>query len=52
VDDEAIARVASLATHDVEIYDDIHSPAAYRCALLKTLVERALRRAAEPKGHA
>jgi carbon-monoxide dehydrogenase medium subunit len=52
VDDETIARVASLAANDLEINDDIHSPAAYRRALLKTLVERALRRAAELKEHA
>jgi len=51
VDDETIARVASLAANDLEIHDDIHAPAAYRRALLKTLVERALRRAAELKEH-
>jgi aerobic carbon-monoxide dehydrogenase medium subunit len=51
VDDETIARVASLAANDLEIHDDIHSPAAYRRALLRTLVERALHRAAG-KGHA
>jgi carbon-monoxide dehydrogenase medium subunit len=52
VDDETIARVASLAANDLEIHDDIHAPGAYRRALLKTLVERALRRAAELKEHA
>ena len=52
VDDETIARVASLAANDLEIHGDIHAPAAYRRALLKTLVERALRRAAELKEHA
>jgi carbon-monoxide dehydrogenase medium subunit len=52
VDAETIARVASLAANDLEIYDDIHAPADYRRALLKTLVERALRRAAGLKEHA
>jgi carbon-monoxide dehydrogenase medium subunit len=46
VDAEAIARVASLAAEGLEVHDDIHAPADYRRALLQTLLERALRRAA------
>jgi CO/xanthine dehydrogenase FAD-binding subunit len=46
MDGETIARVASLAPDGLEIHDDIHAPADYRRALLMTLVERALRRAA------
>jgi carbon-monoxide dehydrogenase medium subunit len=45
-DAEAIARVAWVAPEGLEIHDDIHAPADYRRALLRTLAERALRRAA------
>lgn len=52
VDAEAIARAAPVAADGLEIHDDIHAPADYRCALLRTLLERALRRAAGLKEHA
>jgi carbon-monoxide dehydrogenase medium subunit len=52
VNAETIERVASLAANDLEINDDIHAPADYRRALLQTLVERALRHAAELKDYA
>jgi aerobic carbon-monoxide dehydrogenase medium subunit len=51
-DAETIANVASLAAEGIEIHEDIHAPADYRRALLQTLVERALRRAAGLKEHA
>jgi aerobic carbon-monoxide dehydrogenase medium subunit len=46
VDDAAIAAAAAAASSAVDPADDIHAPAAYRRALVGTLVERALRRAA------
>jgi carbon-monoxide dehydrogenase medium subunit len=48
---ETIAHVASLAADGLEIHDDIHAPADYRRALLRTLLERALRRSAGLKEH-
>jgi carbon-monoxide dehydrogenase medium subunit len=46
VDDAAIAAAAAAASEAVNPPDDIHAPAAYRRALVGTLLERALQRAA------
>jgi carbon-monoxide dehydrogenase medium subunit len=46
VDDAAIAAAAAAASEAVDPPDDIHAPAAYRRALVGTLLERALQRAA------
>jgi carbon-monoxide dehydrogenase medium subunit len=46
VDDATIAAAAAAASDAVDPPDDIHAPAAYRRALVGTLVERALQRAA------
>jgi aerobic carbon-monoxide dehydrogenase medium subunit len=46
VDAARIAEVTRAATDGIEISADIHAPADYRTALLGTLLERALRRAA------
>src|ERR687894_570383 len=46
IDDGAIAAAAQAASAAVDPPDDIHAPAAYRRALVGTLLERALRRAA------
>ena len=43
---DVIRAAAALAAENVEISADIHAPADYRSALLNTLVERALARAA------
>lgn len=45
VDDAAISRAATEAARAVEPGDDVHAPAAYRRALVGTLVERGLKRA-------
>ena len=45
VDGATIAAVAATASQTVDPADDIHAPAAYRRALVGTLVERALARA-------
>jgi aerobic carbon-monoxide dehydrogenase medium subunit len=45
VDEAAIAAAAGAAAASVEPFDDLHASAAYRRALVGTLVERALRRA-------
>ena len=45
IDDGAIAAAAQVASAAVDPPDDIHAPAAYRRALVGTLLERALRRA-------
>jgi carbon-monoxide dehydrogenase medium subunit len=45
VDEDAIAAAAQAASEAVDPPDDIHAPAAYRRALVGTLVERALTRA-------
>ena len=47
VDDKAIAAAAAAAQAAVDPADDLHASAAYRKALVATLIERALRRAAE-----
>lgn len=46
VDETAILAAAEAASAGVDPSDDIHASAAYRRALVATLVERALRRAA------
>lgn len=46
VDDATIAAAAAAAAQAVDPPDDIHAPAAYRRALVGTLLERALKRAA------
>jgi carbon-monoxide dehydrogenase medium subunit len=46
VDEAAILTAAALADDSLDVADDIHAPADYRAALLKVLLERALRRAA------
>lgn len=46
LDDRAIAAAAAAAAADVQPPSDPHAPEAYRRALVATLVERALRRAA------
>src|SRR5262249_54877875 len=45
VDDETIARAEAAACAAVDPQDDIHASAAYRCALIGTMVERALKAA-------
>jgi carbon-monoxide dehydrogenase medium subunit len=45
VDDATIATAAAAASESVDPPDDIHAPAAYRRALVATLLERALKRA-------
>ncbi len=47
VEPKVIAGAAAAAAEMIEISDDIHAPADYRRALLRTLIERALTRAAE-----
>ena len=46
VDDATIAAAAAAASQAVDPPDDIHAPAVYRRALVGTLLERALKRAA------
>ncbi len=46
VDGETIGLVAASAAAEVEMHDDMHASAAYRTALVGTLVERALGHAA------
>ena len=46
VDESAIAAAVAAARTDVDPPDDIHASGAYRRALIGTMVERALRRAA------
>jgi carbon-monoxide dehydrogenase medium subunit len=46
IDDASIERAAAAASAAVEPQDDIHASAAYRRALVGTLVERALTAAA------
>jgi len=46
VDEGTIAAAAKAASEAVDPPDDIHAPAAYRRALVGTLLERALQRAA------
>jgi aerobic carbon-monoxide dehydrogenase medium subunit len=46
VDEASILAVAAVADDRLDVADDIHAPADYRAALLKVLLERALRRAA------
>lgn len=46
VDAEAIAAAAEAASREVDPMEDFHAPAAYRRALVQTLVARALTRAA------
>ena len=46
VDEAAIAAAAKTASEAIDPPDDIHAPAAYRRALVGTLLERALTRAA------
>jgi len=45
VDEATIAAAAKAASHAIDPPDDIHAPAAYRRALVGTLLERALTRA-------
>src|SRR5215471_3452435 len=46
IDAATIAKAEAAASAAVDPQDDIHASAAYRCALVGTLVERALKRAA------
>jgi aerobic carbon-monoxide dehydrogenase medium subunit len=46
IDDAAIQAAAAVADEGLDVSEDIHAPADYRRALLKVLLERALRRAA------
>ena len=46
VDDATIAQAEAAASAAVDPQDDIHASAAYRRALIGTMVERALKRAA------
>ncbi|MGN6570011.1 MAG: FAD binding domain-containing protein [Pseudolabrys sp.] len=46
IDGQAVAAAVRGATRGIDISADIHAPADYRAALLGTLLERALRRAA------
>jgi carbon-monoxide dehydrogenase medium subunit len=46
IDDQTVAAAAAMAAADVQPPSDPHAPEAYRRALVATLVERALRRAA------
>lgn len=46
VDERSLAGAVRAATRGIDISADIHAPADYRAALLGTLLERALRRAA------
>jgi len=46
IDADAIAAAERAAAAAVNPFDDIHASAAYRRALVGTMVERALRRAA------
>jgi carbon-monoxide dehydrogenase medium subunit len=48
IDETSIAAAVCDATRGIDISADIHAPADYRAALLGTLLERALRRAAGP----
>ena len=47
VDDSAIADAARAAAAEVDPPYDLHASAAYRCALVETLVQRALTRASQ-----
>jgi carbon-monoxide dehydrogenase medium subunit len=46
IDEATIARAEAAASAAVDPQDDIHASAAYRRALIGTMVERALKRAA------
>ncbi len=46
IDEAAILAAAAVADDGLDVSEDIHAPADYRRALLKVLLERALRRAA------
>ena len=46
VDDATIAKAEAAASAAVDPPDDIHASAAYRRALVGTMVERALKQAA------
>ena len=47
IDEESLAAAVRAAAVGIDISADIHAPADYRAALLGTLLERALRRAAD-----
>jgi carbon-monoxide dehydrogenase medium subunit len=49
VDDALIQEAAAIAAQSVDPPDDLHAGAAYRRGLVATLVERALRAAAQPR---
>jgi carbon-monoxide dehydrogenase medium subunit len=51
IDDAVIAEAESMTSAAVDPGHDIHASAAYRRALIGTLVERALRSAAQLPGH-
>jgi CO/xanthine dehydrogenase FAD-binding subunit len=46
IDDATIAKAEAAASAAVDPQDDIHASAAYRRALVGTMVERALKQAA------
>jgi carbon-monoxide dehydrogenase medium subunit len=48
IDEQDVAAAVRDAARGIDISADIHAPADYRAALLGTLLERALRRAAGP----
>ena len=50
VDDRLIREAAETAGQTVDPPEDVHAGAAYRRALITTLVERGLRAAARPRG--
>ncbi len=50
VDDGLIRQAAATAAQAVDPPEDFHAGAAYRRALVATLVERGLRAAAQPRG--
>jgi aerobic carbon-monoxide dehydrogenase medium subunit len=50
IDDELIRQAAAIAAQTVDPPEDLHAGAAYRRALVATLVERGLRAATLPRG--
>jgi carbon-monoxide dehydrogenase medium subunit len=50
IDDELIRQAAATAAQTVDPPEDLHAGAAYRRALVATLVERGLRAAAQARG--
>jgi aerobic carbon-monoxide dehydrogenase medium subunit len=50
VDEDLIREAAAAAAQTIDPPEDLHAGAAYRRALVATLVERSLRAAAQPRG--